>query len=387
MKIEGDKIFIDEFCEEVSKKADTTDENSKKFIHTLFDFIGDSLIKEEKVPIYHFGIFKKKWTPEKKGINPQTKETITIPAHYKISLTPSSLLANEVNRKYRNLKPNVLDEILTLTGLKKLTPAETIVLERTDELKKEHGKAKKRALITVIAGGIILLALLALLILVPVYYVKEDNSNNVVNYVKKVNRMFGLNSISEKLRGGKSEEINKEKIDEFMANSKKDLSQDRKIIETYAVKQGDSIFSISNKYWGNQYLWPDLYILNKDGFADPDLIYPDDKIVIYEKLGDPEQFSEVQKSRIVQAYIGIYRIYRALGEEDVSEGKANNDGNKIQSGKKRIDDSRWTLYTAIRYDHELLKKYKDAIYPEDIDLLNKYIEKFGYDGKKDKSKN
>jgi nucleoid DNA-binding protein len=382
MKKDGDKIFIDEFCEEVSKKADATNDLSKKFMHTLFDFIGDRLIQEEKVPIYHFGIFKKKWAAEKQGVNPHTKEKITIPAHYKLSFTPSSLLADEVNKKYRNLKPNVLDEILTLTGLKKLTPAETIVFERTDELKKEHGKAKKRALITLAASGIILLALLAVLILLPAYCAKENNK--VVTFVKKVNLMFGLNSISERLSGGKHEEINKEKVSEFIADSKKNLSHDRKILETYRVKRGDSIFSIAKKYWGNEYLWPDLYILNKDGYADPDLIYPNDEIVIYEKMGDPEQFSEQQKEQIVHAYIGIYRIYRALGEESLSDGKAKSDVKKIKSGEKRITDSRWTLYTAVRYDHDLLKKYKDAIYPEDIDLLVKYIEKFGYDGKKNR---
>jgi nucleoid DNA-binding protein len=382
MKKEEEKILIDEFCEKVSKKAKTSTEDSKKFIHTLFDSIGENLTKKERVPIYQFGIFRKKWTSEKGGTNPQTQEKITIPAHYKISFKPSSMLASEVNKKYRHLKPNVLDEILTLTHLRKTTPEEIKALEENTELKKEHGQAKKRAFITLIATGIILLALLALVILLPAYYVNENN--DVIHFAKKVNLMLGLNSISEKLRGEKIEIINKEKVAEFLAYFKKSLSKDRKIIETYNVKQGDSIFSISKKYWGNEYLWPDLYILNKDEYVDPDLIFPNDKIVIYEKLGDPENFSEKQRDQIVQAYIGIYRIYRALGEADLADGRAKNDNQKIKFGEKRINDSQWTLYTAIRYDHDLLKKYENAIYPEDIELLNQYIERFGYDGMKNK---
>jgi len=382
MKNEEEKIFIDEFCEMVSKKAKTSTEDSKKFIHTLFDSIGENLTKKQKIPIYQFGVFRKKWVSKKKGINPQTQEKITIPAHNKISFKPSAALAGKVNKKYRHLKPNVLDEILTLTHLRKTTPEEIKELEGSPELKKEHGKAKKRALITLIVGGIILLALLALVILLPAYYVNEDNE--VVQFAKKVNLMLGLNNISEKLRGEKFEIIDKEKVAEFLADFRKKLSRDRKIVETYSVKPGDSIFSISKKYWGNEFLWPDLYILNKEEYVDPDLIFPNDKIVVYEKMGDPENFSKKQRDRIVQAYIGIYRIYRALGETDIVDGRAKNDNQKIKFGEKRINDAQWTLYTALRYDHDLLKKYENAIYPEDIELLNQYIERFGYDGMKNK---
>jgi nucleoid DNA-binding protein len=383
MKKEENKIFIDEFCEKVAKKTGTEDDKAKKFVHNLFDLIGSELEKEEKVQIYQFGIFKKKWAQEKPGINPQTKEKIVIPAHNKISFKPSKLLADEVNRKYRHLKPNVMDEILTLTGLRKITPEDTKVLERDTVLKEEHGKAKKRALITLIVSGIILLVLLSAIILIPVFYNNVED-NNVVNFVKNVNQMLGLNSISEKLSGSKNEQIDKEKVSEFLKDSKKDLLQGRNIIDTYTVKKGDSIFSIAKNYWENEYLWPDLYILNKEEFSDPDLIFPNDKITVYEKLGEPDKFSRKQKDQIVQAYIGIYRIYRALGEKDLADGKAAKDNNKIAFGEKRVNDSRWTLYTAIRYDHDLLKKYKDAIYPEDIEILQKYIDKFGYQGKKDK---
>jgi nucleoid DNA-binding protein len=380
MKNDEDKVLSEDFYKKIAKKSHTTEDQSKEFVHILFDYIGDSLVKEEKVGIYQFGIFNKKWTKAKPGINPQTKEKIIIPAHNKISFHPSSILSNLVNKKYRNKKPNVLDEMLALTGFRKNSEEETRELESTKELKEEHGKAKKRALITLIISALVILALLAVLIFVPAYYVNENSK--IANYVKSVNQMLGLNAISDAL-AGKQEVISKEKVGKFLEESKQNLSKDRKIIDTYTVSAGDSIFSIAKKYWQDEYLWPDLYLLNRTEFSDPDVIFPKDKVVIYEKLGDPKNFSKKERDQVVQAYIGIYRIYRALGEKDIAVGKERKNKALINYGLKRINDSRWTLYTAVRYDHDLLKKYKEAIYPDDVELLTKYVERFGFQGKKE----
>lgn len=357
---EGERIGIDEFARRVAKKSDVSQEKAKKFIHVLFDTIKDGLKKDNKIPIYKFGVFHKKWIQTRDGINPQTKEKIKIPAHWSVKFNPSSKLAGEVNRKYRNLKPNVLDEILTLTGITKIDPEFKKELEKNKDLNEKYKIAKKRALISLLIAGIILLAILAILIFVPVYYVNENNQ--VVNFVKKVNKMFGLNKISDRLIENRKEKINEEQGKEFMKEAKESLHRNRKLIEEYTVKSGDTIFDISDRYWNNKYLWPDLYILNKNSISDPDLIYPGDKLLIYEKLGDPEKFNKKQRQKIVEAFIGVYRIYRSFGEKDIEAGN-------IKKGEKRITDARWTLYTALRYDKDLLKKYKDAIYPQDIEII------------------
>jgi len=357
---EGERIGIDEFAKRVSKKTDLPQEKAKKFIHILFDTIKDGLKEENKVPIYKFGIFKKKWVPTKDGFNPQTKEKIKISAHYSVKFSPSSKLSNEVNRKYRNLKPNVLDEILTLTGITKIDPEFKKELEKNKDLSEKYKIVKKRAIISLIVIAILFLILLAILILVPAYYVNENNQ--VVNFVKKVNKMFGLNKISDRLIENRKENINEEQGKEFMKEARSTLSENRKVIEEYTVKIGDTIFDIADRYWNNKYLWPDLYVLNKESVSDPDLIYPGDKLLIYEKLGDPEKFNKKQRQKIVEAFIGVYRIYRSFGEKDIENGN-------IKKGEKRINDARWTLYTALRYDKDLLKKYKDAIYPQDIEMI------------------
>lgn len=370
---EPKKVSFDEFTGRIAENNDIPQEKAKTFVRNLFDHISDDLTREEKVNIYKFGTFKKKWVEEREGSDLQNKK-ITIPAHNKINFTPSKNLSDEVNKKYRHLQPNVLDEILTLTGITRISPELKHQLETNEEYKKDYSKAKKRALFTLIFLGILLLLFLAALILVPAYLVNENTEKNkVVSMIVEINQMFGLDKLSDSLKP-----IDKEKAAEFLLNSKSELIKNRKILAEHEVKSGDSIFSIAKKYWENEYLWPDLYIVNQEegsSFTDPDLIHPGQKIVVYDSLGDPEKFNKKQRDEIVKAYIGVYRIYRALGEEDIAQGRT-------VKGERRIDDSRWTLYTAVRYDNELLEKYAQAIYPEDLELLHKYVEKFGFDGKK-----
>jgi nucleoid DNA-binding protein len=367
-----DKISLEQFNGIVTEKTGKDSFLVKEFNRELFSLISGSLQAQEKVPIYKFGSFQKKWTKTRRGVNPQTGRSMMIPAHYRVHFSPSSVLANEVNRKYRHLKPNVVSTLLTLTGITKIDPVLKQALEKDESLFQKYRKTFHRAVITLVILLVMALAFLGTVIIVPVYFYNENN--RIVSFTKKVNRMFGLDSLSDKLAKDRAA-INEEEASRFIRDTKEDLLLERDVTNVHIVRSGDSIFSIAKQYWDNEYLWPDLYVLNQDGFADPDIIYPGDTIKIYQKLGNPRDFSKSQRDIIVQAYIGTYRIYRALGELDIKKGK-------VKKGNKRIADSRWTLYTALRYDNDLLKRYSDAVYPEDNELLLKYIEKFGYDGKK-----
>lgn len=381
-KKSDNKISINEFYNRVSKKGKISEEKVKIFNDLFFNYIANKLRTNSKVNIYKYGTFKKVWVKKRQGFNPASNKKIIIPGHYKVVFSPAGDLQSKVNKKYRNLRPNVLTQMLTLTGITKLDPKLKAEFEKDSDLKKKFQKAKKRAIISLIVLFIMIVSFLSAVVFVPVYFANKyqkksvtdlQSKNPMLKFITKVNRMFGLNSISDRFLN--TNKIDEQKATEFINESKDELTKQKKIIATYTVKKGDSIFSISKQFWENEYLWPYLYITNQTQYSDPDLIHPNDKIVIYEKIGEPKSFTKEEREEVVQAYIGIYRIYRYLGEQDIKKGHKS-------KGLKRINDSQWTLYTALRYDHKLLSKYKDAIYPEDIILLKKYIKKFSYDGKK-----
>jgi len=72
---------------------------SAKMVDDLFEFIIDSLLKGEEVKVAGFGTFIVRASAERKGINPKTKETITISAKKSVKFRPSKPLKDRLMQK------------------------------------------------------------------------------------------------------------------------------------------------------------------------------------------------------------------------------------------------------------------------------------------------
>ncbi|MDA3955966.1 hypothetical protein [Oceanispirochaeta sp.] len=133
----------------------------------------------------------------------------------------------------------------------------------------------------------------------------------------------------------------------------------RYITGEHTVVKDESFSLITGYYWDDIFLWPDLYIRNTMRSDDPDLIYPDEIITVYNRLGVGETFSSQETDEILEAYLQVYRIYKKLGKEK--------------------NNSVWSLlWCAARYDHDFLNQYKDRIDAADRTMAQKYIDEQGF---------
>lgn len=64
----------------VAEKADMSKKDAEKAVNAVFSAIEGALVKNDKVQLVGFGTFEVKDRAERTGLNPQTKEKITIPA-------------------------------------------------------------------------------------------------------------------------------------------------------------------------------------------------------------------------------------------------------------------------------------------------------------------
>ena len=69
-----------ELTKEVAAKTDLKQKDAEKVIDALIESIKDNLAKGEKVQIIGFGSFEVRDRAARKGRNPQTGKTLTIPA-------------------------------------------------------------------------------------------------------------------------------------------------------------------------------------------------------------------------------------------------------------------------------------------------------------------
>jgi hypothetical protein len=147
--------------------------------------------------------------------------------------------------------------------------------------------------------------------------------------------------------------------DTTLSNKAEDEKIERYTTGEHVVKKDESFSMITGYYWNDIFLWPDLYIRNSMRSDDPDLIYPDEIITIYNRLGKGNVFSTKETGEILEAYLEVYKVYKKLGAEK--------------------NNSVWSLlWCAARYDHNFLETYKNKIDPEDRAMAQKYIDEEGF---------
>jgi len=69
-----------ELISAVATKADLTQKDATKAVNVVFETIAAELAKEEKIQLIGFGTFEVRERAERTGRNPQTGETMQIPA-------------------------------------------------------------------------------------------------------------------------------------------------------------------------------------------------------------------------------------------------------------------------------------------------------------------
>lgn len=86
-----------ELTSAVAQKSGLTKKDSEAAIDALVSVVEETLANQEKVVLVGFGTFETKNRAARKGRNPQTKETITIPASIAPVFKAGKTLKDKVN--------------------------------------------------------------------------------------------------------------------------------------------------------------------------------------------------------------------------------------------------------------------------------------------------
>jgi DNA-binding protein HU-beta len=85
-----------ELAEKVSGKTGLTKKVTQNVIDAVIETIGDTLSRGEKVTLVGFGTFQVASRKARKGVNPQTRETIQILAKKVPKLVPGKTLKEKI---------------------------------------------------------------------------------------------------------------------------------------------------------------------------------------------------------------------------------------------------------------------------------------------------
>jgi hypothetical protein len=153
---------------------------------------------------------------------------------------------------------------------------------------------------------------------------------------------------------------------------------DRTVGARHTVESGDTFYEISGSYWNDEHLWPDLYMLNRERFPDPDLMRPGDIVEIYPSLASDGELSQADIEVLSQAYVDTYRVYRTIGIEALERGRERGSRYWILRSRIKINKAHWLLYSGHRFNRDLAEEYADSIDSRDLRVVRGYLERFGY---------
>ena len=80
----------------VAQSTDNTIKDTEEIVDEFINYVKNSLVQHE-VLIHGFGTFKTKLRDARTARNPQTGETIEVPAKYALTFKPTSTLKAEIN--------------------------------------------------------------------------------------------------------------------------------------------------------------------------------------------------------------------------------------------------------------------------------------------------
>ncbi|MCD6103492.1 MAG: HU family DNA-binding protein [Thermotogaceae bacterium] len=85
-----------ELIDKVAKKSALKKKDVKAVVDIVFDTISEALAKGDKVQLVGFGSFEVRKAAERRGVNPQTKKPIKIPARKVPKFRPGKALKEKV---------------------------------------------------------------------------------------------------------------------------------------------------------------------------------------------------------------------------------------------------------------------------------------------------
>ena len=87
-----------EFVAAIAESAEISKKDAEKALKAFVDVITEELKKGEKIQLVGFGTFEVSERAEREGRNPQTKQTITIPASKAPKFKAGKALKDAVNQ-------------------------------------------------------------------------------------------------------------------------------------------------------------------------------------------------------------------------------------------------------------------------------------------------
>lgn len=290
------------------------------FLVSLVGMIREGLARDQVVRLYRFGTFRLKWTKPGTRRHPKTGRLIHYAAQPRVYFSASASLRELIESAQvvteNGNKKDTQKRLLNAVDLR----TENAVANNCNPEKKKTGQQSGKRRLGVVAGGMIAAVPLILALL---------NSQPPVSPETKTaaaTRQTETISVAEAATKQPREKL---------------LHLQPQI---HIVSNGESLWSLSQHFFGDPLLWPYIYRANRNVLTDPDSIPASMPLVIPGLRESAKSLHPEDSKMVAEGYMLLYRHY--LAKDNATAGNY--------------------LYGAKRFDRSVVKRFVNNRYHEKI---------------------
>ena len=260
----------------------------------LIQVIKLGLDRDGRISVPGLGRFELKWHAARQGRNPRTGEIIQIPGRQRVHFKPEAHLREFLNRKYANQKSKAI------TGRKATLPLPVQAVEpaQNEEIPEYPDPARKKE--DKLSRWIWAIPVIAVLILI--FFLLPKTTDNPS---PRINRP--VTTITADMPSV-------EKPEPIIPTKAKPPASGP--AAEHKIQRGDRLWGISEKFYQNVYLWPNIYRANLNAIPNPDILVSGIMLHIPAFEGAIGQLTDKDKKQIAIGYIHAYLSYQRMGKSD-----------------------------------------------------------------------
>ncbi|MEQ9308007.1 MAG: HU family DNA-binding protein [Balneolaceae bacterium] len=300
----SNKVTFSQLIEELSEKTNTSQALSNNFVSQLTDLVIETSVESGKASITNFGSFKVIEVAARNGVNPQTGESIVIPAHQRLSFTPYKSLENKVNSLYADLEATFVVE------------EEKVVPPIFKNPEKESGSSRTTPIMLAIV-----FVLLAVVAGVWYFVFRDSNATNIAQEipaeveqpVEAIPPIETPMTTTEADESAVQPEITEQVIADELPIEAGLVVNAPLGISSHMVRQGEWFYDIARTIYKTPVFWPLIFEANFTTSQDPDILKPGKQLAI-PSIENPQNPTANDRKKLANAAVFVSKAYTNSGK-------------------------------------------------------------------------
>lgn len=289
------RITYTDLLDYVAEKTGAPKRQVLDLMRGIVEVIRYGLERDGRVVIRGLGRFELRWQEARRGRNPRTGEELEIRAHSRVHFRPESALRRFINRNYGHLKPKMISDERVVVSVEPETISAPEPRLQEPFVEEDFVKGLRRT------RWLWALPVVVVVILLVFFWPKFNPRHE---------------------RSAKPETAGRTISDLPQADDKSEASQEKPTTVAvsgipgadHGIHPGDRLWSLSNQYYGNVYLWPYIFRANGGSISNPDMLVVGNMISIPPLEGRPGHLSSSDKINIADGYMRVYLAYKQMGK-------------------------------------------------------------------------